>query len=81
MINFNNTYITENGKEVDMTIFTTAEGVVNHTLEEMYSDKVRVIGYKEMAKLLDNNLAFWKTFYNEMLAVHNIITTYIIPCG
>jgi hypothetical protein len=55
------------GKEVDMTIFTTAEGVVNHTLEEMYSDKVRVIGYKEMAKLIDNNLAFWKTFYNEML--------------
>lgn len=54
------------GKDIDLTIFTSAEGVVSHTLSEMYGDSVRVIGYKELSKLVDNNLAFWNMFYNDM---------------
>lgn len=54
-------------KEADMTIFTTAKGLNQKILTEMYhDDKIRVMGYAEISKLIDNNPAFWDAFRLEM---------------
>ena len=46
-----------------MTIFTTASDLHNVT-REMYNNEVRVIGHKELKKLVDGNQFFWDEFRN-----------------
>lgn len=50
----------------DMTVFTTAKGLNAKVNEEMYHTRIRVIGYKELQKLVDGNGAFWTLFRQEM---------------
>lgn len=45
-----------------MLIVTTAEGLHHFTDNEMFANKVNVIGYKHLRQLLDNNINFWNTF-------------------
>ena len=44
-----------------MTIFTTAKDL-HHVTQEMYNQEVRVIGFKELKKLVDGNDMFWTNF-------------------
>lgn len=53
-------------RDADMTIFTTAKDLNTQVKEDMYHDRVRVIGYKELTKLIDGNLPFWRLFRTEM---------------
>jgi hypothetical protein len=53
-------------RDADMTIFTTAKDLNTKVNEGMYHDRVRVLGYKDLAKLVDNNPAFWRVFRAEM---------------
>ena len=46
-----------------MTIFTTASDL-HHVAKEMYNNEVRVLGYKEIKRLIDNNKIFWQEFAN-----------------
>jgi len=48
----------------NMLIVTTAKGLYPFTSEEMFQNKVRCIGYKELRELVDNNLLFWESFRN-----------------
>jgi hypothetical protein len=32
----------------------------------MYHDRVRVLGYKDLCKLVDTNIPFWNAFRAEM---------------
>jgi hypothetical protein len=48
-----------------MTIFTTADDLHNVT-REMYNQEVRVIGWKELRKLVDNNDMFWAVFRDDL---------------
>lgn len=45
-----------------MLIVTTAEGLHHFTDNEMFDNKVRCIGYRQLRELLDNNLLFWNKF-------------------
>jgi hypothetical protein len=54
------------GKDVDMTIFTTANDLLETINEGMYHGKVRTLGYKEISKLIDKNDSFWSIFRMEM---------------
>jgi hypothetical protein len=54
------------GKNVNMTIFTTAKNLLSVVNEEMYHDQVRVLGYNEISKMIDDNHAFWSCFRSEM---------------
>lgn len=45
-----------------MLIITTADGLHYYTEGKMFDNKVRCIGYKELQRLVDNNLAFWDQF-------------------
>ena len=53
-------------KDADMTLFTTAKGLGQKISENMYHDRVKTRGFKEIAKLVDANLAFWDLFRSEM---------------
>jgi hypothetical protein len=54
-------------RTADMTIFTTAKGLNQKILQEMYhDDNINVLDYKDLAKLVDNNPAFWRVFRAEM---------------
>lgn len=53
-------------KDADMTIFTTADDLNKVISEEMYHDRVRTLGRKDIAKLVDSNQAFWDIFRSEM---------------
>lgn len=53
-------------KNVNMTIFTTADSLMESTNQEMYHGKVKTLGYRQLAKLVDNNTAFWSAFRKEM---------------
>lgn len=48
----------------NMLIITTADGLHHFTNNEMYENKVRCIGYKQLRELVDNNLLFWNSFRN-----------------
>lgn len=50
-----------------MTIFTTADKLHEEVNEHMYMDKVRTLGYKEIRKLVDGNLAFWTQFRDAIM--------------
>ena len=52
--------------EADMTIFTTAAGLNQSTLDGMYHGKIKVLGFKELSKLVNGNRAFWNAFRSEM---------------
>jgi len=56
-------------KDALMVYFTTAKGINRNILEQMYNDKPKVFGLKEMKKFVDNNPAFWDKFREEMNAV------------
>ena len=53
-------------RDADMTIFTTAKDLNQKTNEGMYHDRVRVLGYKDLCKLVHANPAFWRAFKAEM---------------
>lgn len=53
-------------KDADMTLFTTAKGLGRKISEDMYHDRVRTLGYSEISKLVDGNMAFWDLFRSEM---------------
>lgn len=53
-------------RDADMTIFTTAKDLYQKTNEGMYHDRVRVLGYKDLTKLVDANIPFWNAFRAEM---------------
>lgn len=54
-------------RDADMTIFTTAKGLNQKILQEMYNDdRINVLNYKDLCKLVDANTAFWKAFRAEM---------------
>jgi uncharacterized protein (DUF2141 family) len=53
-------------RDADMTIFTTAKDLNAKVNEDMYHDRVRVIGYKDLTKLVDANIPFWNAFRAEM---------------
>lgn len=48
-----------------MTVFTTAKDLHNVT-HEMYNQEVRVIGWHELRKLVDNNDMFWSVFRDSL---------------
>ena len=48
----------------NMLIITTAEGLNTFTDNEMFENKVRCIGYKQLRELVDNNILFWDAFRN-----------------
>ena len=48
-----------NSKSYRHFVFTTAEGLHFYTDKEMFKNKVRCVGYKELKSMLDNNLPFW----------------------
>lgn len=54
-------------RDADMTIFTTAKTLNEKTNESMYHDRVRVLGYKDLCKLVDANDAFWRAFRAELI--------------
>lgn len=51
---------------VKIAIFTTADDLNKVISEEMYHDRVRTLGRKDIAKLVDSNQAFWDIFRSEM---------------
>ena len=53
-------------KDADMTVITTAKDVNRFLRENMYHDRVRVLGYKDLSNLTNDNAAFWDTFRTEM---------------
>jgi hypothetical protein len=53
-------------RDADMTIFTTAKSLNFKISEDMYHNRVRVIGFKELVKLIDHNQSFWNIFRSEM---------------
>lgn len=46
----------------NMLIVTSGEGLHFFTENEMYQNKVRCLGRKELRRLVDNNLPFWDEF-------------------
>jgi len=46
----------------NMLIITTAESLHHFTDNEMFLNKVRCIGYKQLRELVDNNINFWNNF-------------------
>lgn len=53
-------------KDADMTIFTTASGLHRAIKESMYHDRVHVVDYNTLSKLVDQNVPFWNRFRSEM---------------
>jgi hypothetical protein len=45
---------------------TTAKGINRNILEQMYNNKPKVFGFKDIKKFIDNNAVFWDTFRTEM---------------
>jgi hypothetical protein len=54
------------GQQINMTIFTTANDLLESVNQDMYHGQVRTLGYKELSKLIDKNLAFWDVMRKEM---------------
>jgi hypothetical protein len=52
--------------DADMTIFTTAKDLNTQVKENMYHNRVHVIGYKDLSALTKQNIPFWNTFRSEM---------------
>lgn len=53
-------------QNADMTIFTTAKDLNQKTNQDMYHERVRVLGYRDLCKLLNDNTPFWNAFRSEM---------------
>lgn len=53
-------------KDADMTIITTAKGLNQFLAENMYHDRINVLGIQELTKMLDDNSVFWDRFRKEM---------------
>jgi hypothetical protein len=51
---------TTNAKNYRHFVFTTADGLHFYTDQEMFKNKVKCIGYKELKGMIDNNLPFWE---------------------
>lgn len=50
----------------DLTVITTARGLNDTLSEQMYSNRIRTLGYRDLCKLVDDNQAFWDLFRTEM---------------
>ena len=50
---------TINKKNFRHFVFTTATGLHFYTDNEMYKNKVKTFGFKEIKNIVDNNLPFW----------------------
>ena len=46
----------------NMLIITTADGLHHYTDNEMFKNKVRCLGMKDLRSLVDNNHLFWNAF-------------------
>lgn len=55
--------------KTNMLIITTADGLHHFTDNEMFKNKVRCIGYKQLRELVDNNINFWNSF-RELLNIN-----------
>jgi hypothetical protein len=53
-------------KDAHMVYFTTAKGINQTILEQMYNNKPKVFAHKDIKRLIDNNAYFWDTFRSEM---------------
>lgn len=53
-------------RKTHMTIFTSAKDLNSSVNEGIYHDRVRVLGYKEISKLIDKNNIFWDLFKNSL---------------
>ena len=49
-----------------MTIWTTAKDL-HRILDEEWEGKVITIGYEKIRNLVDNNVAFWNFYANDLL--------------
>ena len=49
----------DNSKNYRHFVFTTAEGLHFYTDKEMFKNKVRCVGYKELKSMIDKNQPFW----------------------
>lgn len=61
-----NTTTNPDYQNADMTLFTTAKGLHQKIAEEMYHGRVRVLGFNDIKRLIDNNQAFWNLFRTQM---------------
>lgn len=48
--------------KTNLLIVTTADGLHHFTDNEMFLNRVRCIGYKQLRELVDNNINFWNKF-------------------
>lgn len=53
-------------RDAHMVYFTTAKGINQNILEQMYNSKPKVFAHKDIKKFIDNNAYFWDTFRSEM---------------
>jgi hypothetical protein len=60
--------------KTNMLIITTAEGLHHFTHNEMFLEKVRCVGHKQLRDLVDNNInKFMKNrIYTVILTIFNI---------
>lgn len=57
-------YGVDPNSKTNMLIITTAEGLHYFTDGEMFQNRVRCIGHKDLRELVDNNMLFWENFRN-----------------
>lgn len=57
-----NTILNHIDNKKRMLIITTADGLHHFTNNEMFANKVNCIAYKDLRKLVDNNINFWNSF-------------------
>ena len=50
-----------------MTIFTTANTLMEVIANEMYNNKVRTIGFKDLKLFVDGNYLFWEEYRDRMM--------------
>jgi len=58
---------------VNMTLFTTALELRQDILNDMYHNKIQVLGYAQLAQLVDMNIPFWELFLKELTCQSTII--------
>jgi len=53
-------YDQENPRNFRHFVFTTGQGLHFYTDQEMFKNRVKCFGWKELSELVDNNLIFWQ---------------------
>jgi len=60
LLNFDVRDDRDNPKNFRHFVFTTAQGLHFYTDQEMFKNRVKCFGWKELSQLVDNNLIFWQ---------------------